>query len=68
MSLKKEDEIRCPHCSNVLKERKGSCPRCGYTGYIPMSESQAKRIKLIIYPIALVLAIVLVIVFSKCGA
>jgi len=52
-----DDEIiRCPQCGYVLTSR-GPCGRCGYSGYVPLSEKQTKRIKLILYPILLVIAV-----------
>lgn len=54
------DTVRCPKCGYVLDDRSG-CPRCGYHGYIPMSESQTKKIKYVLYPILLIAAIILVL-------
>ena len=59
-STSKKEEIRCPRCGHLLADRKG-CPYCRYTGYIPMSKQQTKRIKYILYPILLLAAIVLFI-------
>lgn len=53
---KDADIIRCPRCGYVLTER-SACPRCGYNGYVPMSKSQTRKVKLILYPILLVIAI-----------
>ena len=50
------NQISCPRCGKPLESRRGACPYCGYDGYIPMSEAQIKKIKLILYPIAIVLA------------
>ncbi len=54
-------DIRCPRCQKQRDHRKGSCPHCGYDGYVPMSDAEIKKIKLILYPIAIVLAILAVI-------
>ncbi len=53
----------CPRCGKPLENRKGACPHCGYAGYIPMSEAEIKRTKLILYPIFAVLAILIILVF-----
>lgn len=55
-------EIRCPRCGKQRTSRKGACPHCGYDGYIPMSDAEIKKIKLILYPIAIVLAILAIFV------
>lgn len=54
---KKDDVIKCPSCGCVLPSR-SACPRCGYTGYVPMAKSSTRRIKLILYPILLVIAVI----------
>lgn len=54
---KKDDMIKCPSCGCVLSSR-SACPRCGYTGYVPMAKSSTRRIKLILYPILLVIAVI----------
>ena len=53
--------IRCPKCGYLLENRRG-CPRCGYNGYIPMSEEETKKTKLILYPIVLVVAILIYLI------
>ncbi len=58
------DTIRCPRCSHVLKERHG-CPYCGYHGYIPMSQKQTRRIRLILFPIVIVIAVILYFILSR---
>lgn len=50
------NQISCPRCGKPLESRHGPCPHCGYDGYIPMSEAQIKKIKLILYPVAILLA------------
>ena len=59
----RDDQIRCPRCGNAMTDRKSTCPHCGYTGYIPMSEAQIKRTKRILYPIFAVVAILIVLFF-----
>ena len=48
-------EKQCPRCGHRFYGEK-VCPRCGYNGYFPMNERQIRRIKWILYPIALVAA------------
>ena len=55
-----EEVIRCPRCGYVLSSRT-LCPRCGYNGYIPMTKAQTRKIKLILYPIVLVLVILFIL-------
>jgi len=52
----------CPRCHQPLSNRKDPCPHCGYRGYIPMSESETNRIRLILFVILLAVAIVVYIV------
>ncbi len=59
------NQIQCPRCGKLLEDRHGACPYCGYDGYIPMSEAQIKKIKLILYPIAIVLAILAIFLIPK---
>lgn len=58
-----DDIIRCPRCGYVLQSR-SSCPRCAYNGYVPMTKAETKKIKLILYPIVLII-VVLVILWQK---
>ena len=62
-SNKDTDKTRCPKCGYLLTSRTG-CPRCGYHGYIPMSEDETRKTKLILYPVLLVIA-VLVYLYVK---
>jgi ribosomal protein L37E len=55
-------EIQCPRCGKARGSRNGACEHCGYDGYVPMSDEQIKKIKLILYPIAVVLAVLAMIV------
>ncbi len=52
----KNDNVRCPRCGKEMTDRRSPCPHCGYYGYIPMSEAQIKKTKLILYPIFAVAA------------
>ena len=54
------DVIRCPRCGCVLTER-APCKKCGYNGYIPMTKAETRKIKLILYPIVLVIAILFIL-------
>ena len=58
-----DDVIRCPRCGYVLPSR-SSCPRCAYNGYVPMTKAETKKVKLILYPIVLII-VVLVILWQK---
>lgn len=60
------DQISCPRCGKALEDRKG-CPHCGYHGYIPMSDAQIKRTKLILYPIAVAVAAVVILILYLAG-
>lgn len=57
----RDDQIRCPRCGNAMTDRKSTCPHCGYTGYIPMSEAQIKRTKRILYPIFAIAAALVIL-------
>lgn len=65
MTSNKNDQIRCPRCGTVLEKRKGACPHCGYDGYIPMSEAQIRKIKLILYPVFIVLALLAILLVPR---
>lgn len=54
------DVIRCPKCGYVLSSR-SACPRCGYNGYVPMTKSETKRIRMILFPIILIIAIIYIL-------
>ncbi len=60
---KQTDQINCPRCGKPLEDRKSPCPHCGYAGYIPMSEAQIKKTKLILYPVFAIIAIFIIIFF-----
>lgn len=55
------EPIKCPKCGAMLKSRKGGCAQCGYSGYIPMSDREIKRTKLILYPVFAVLAAIVIL-------
>ena len=60
----KDSEIRCPRCGRLLENRH-ACPYCRYTGYIPMSKRETRRLKLILYPIVLAAAILLLVFANR---
>lgn len=47
----------CPSCHRPLRSRKESCGHCGYAGYIPMSETETKRIRTILFVILFIAAL-----------
>jgi len=53
---------RCPKCSKPLYNRKAPCPYCNYNGYIPMSNTDTKRIRTILFIIIMIVAIVVYII------
>lgn len=57
--------VKCPKCGTILDSRKSPCPACGYHGYIPMSDAQIKKIKLILYPISIILAILAIVFIPR---
>lgn len=56
---------QCPKCHQSLSSRKEPCKHCGYTGYIPMSEAETKRIRAVLFVVILVIAIVVYILTRK---
>ena len=54
----------CPACKRMLYSRKEACPHCNYSGYIPMSDEEIKRIRRILFWIILAIAIA-VFIFMK---
>ncbi len=64
---KLDDTVRCPKCQKPLESRRGACPHCGYHGYIPMSEAEIKRTKLILYPIFVVVAALVILAVWLMG-
>ena len=65
MEQRDKHSIRCPRCGKSLEKRRGACPHCGYDGYVPMSEAEIRRTKLILYPIAIILAILAILIIPK---
>ena len=65
MATPNQNQIRCPRCQKPLENRRDACPHCGYHGYIPMSEAEIKKTKLILYPIAILLAILAILLVPK---
>ena len=60
--------VKCPHCGADALDHMTRCPKCGGaltpSGYTPMSEEKRKKIRMITYPIGLVIAVaVIVLVF-----
>jgi len=66
-TFSKTEEFRCPNCNAILKNRKEKCPKCGYNGYVPMSEPQTRRIKWILFFILLAIAIIVLIIKQQNG-
>lgn len=58
---KNNDQINCPRCGKPMDDRKSPCPHCGYHGYVPMTEAQIKRTKLILYPVFAVAAALVIL-------
>jgi uncharacterized paraquat-inducible protein A len=52
---------RCPNCNRALASRKEECKHCGYKGYIPISDDQRKRIRLVLTVVFLIAAIVVLV-------
>ena len=58
---KVDDEWKqCPKCGYRF-EKGGICPRCGYMGYYPMSPDKMRKIRWILYPIILAIAIAILL-------
>ncbi|MBQ7379460.1 MAG: hypothetical protein IJW70_07285 [Clostridia bacterium] len=64
---KPDQTIRCPRCNSTLESRRGACPHCGYDGYIPMSEAEIKRTKLILYPVFAIAAAAVILAVWLLG-
>jgi hypothetical protein len=56
------EEYVCPKCGEKLPFRKSTCPKCGYDGYVPMSEAEIKRVRGILFVIAAVALVVILII------
>ena len=52
--------FQCPSCHQSLSSRKEPCKHCGYKGYIPLSDDQIKRTRLVLF---IVLSIIAIAVF-----
>ncbi|XMB72096.1 hypothetical protein RJI07_08305 [Mycoplasmatota bacterium WC30] len=53
---------QCPSCHKLISSRKHPCKHCGYSGYIPISDEQTKKIRMVLFIVILVAAIVVYIV------
>ncbi len=53
---------QCPSCHKLISSRKHPCKYCGYSGYIPISEQQTKKIRMVLFIVILVAAIVVYVV------
>ena len=62
-----EHFIECPHCGDEVLDHMTKCPHCGGKlepkGYQPLTDQQIKKIKLIAYPICMVVAVVILILY-----
>jgi len=61
------DQKQCPKCGYRFSGA-NSCPRCGYNGYFPLTDERIKRIKWILYPILLALAVAVYLWVRHNGA
>ena len=59
--------IPCPRCGKDIESRKSGCPHCGYSGYIPMTEEEIKRVRRILYPIFATGAAIAILVIWLLG-
>lgn len=64
---KHDDTIRCPKCQKPLENRRDVCPHCGYHGYIPMSEAEIRKTKLLLYPIFAIAAALVILAVWLMG-
>ncbi len=51
---------RCRRCRSVTK--KGRCPVCGYTEYVPMDEGKRKKIRTVVTVVALGIFLVMFLI------
>lgn len=49
----------CPKCQTKLTNRSEPCPSCGYKGYVPLSDLETKKIRMILFVVLSVLVIVI---------
>lgn len=47
----------CPSCHRPLRSRKEPCGHCGYSGYIPMSETETNRVRAILFVVLFIAAV-----------
>jgi len=50
------DAVRCPRCGSRLRAGAKRCDKCGYNGYIPMSDGRIFKTRLILFIIFAVIA------------
>ena len=55
--------VPCPICGKRLTAGTKKCPKCGYSGYVPMTETQIAKVRLILFPIVLIIAVLLYLYF-----
>ena len=61
VSERKTYIYRCPQCQKTLYNRKEACPHCKYQGYIPMSSEEIKKIRIVLFIIILIIALIVFI-------
>ena len=53
------NSVPCPICGHRLKAGTKVCPKCGYSGYVPLTDAQTAKIRLILFPVILVIAVII---------
>ena len=61
--LNEKNSVPCPACGRRLKEGTRVCPKCGYNGYIPLTLGQTAKIRLILFPVLLIIAVLIYLYF-----
>ena len=61
--LNEKNSVPCPACGQRLKTGTRRCPKCGYSGYIPLTLEQTVKIRLILFPVLLIIAALIYLYF-----
>lgn len=62
----KKHIVKCPHCGEDALDHMTKCPKCGGAltprGYAPMSDEKRKKIRMITYPIGILIAVAVIVI------
>lgn len=64
---RKKHTVTCPHCGKEILDHMTECPHCkekvSPKRYQPLSDEKIKKIRIITYPVVIIIAVVVLVLY-----